>query len=120
MSDSGNHLVVEPVEQLGAAFRRIGPRAVGVRIVALPTDVVDVELVEQLHTDAIGDETAQDAFANSSVGDSPCGRSWRIRRCGARSARHRKYGIQPMSLGQRKPQLREAMPERGPQEVPSV
>src|SRR5206468_9154555 len=42
---------------------RGGPRAVGVRIVGLPADVVHVELVEQLHPDPIFDEAAQDALA---------------------------------------------------------
>src|SRR5207245_982139 len=63
MRDAGNHLFVETVEELGAALGRVGPGAVGVRVGTLPTDLVDVELVEQLHTDAIGDEAAQDPLA---------------------------------------------------------
>ena len=40
-------------------FGAMGPPAVGVRKVRLPTDIVDIELVEEAHSDWIVDEAAE-------------------------------------------------------------
>src|SRR5947199_2891397 len=48
---------------LGELLGRPGPGRVGVRVVHLPADVVDADLVAQLNADRIGDEASEDVAA---------------------------------------------------------
>src|SRR3954447_15025771 len=91
------------------------------RKVTLPAHVVDIELVEQLHAYAIGDETAKNSFAEK------LGRRQTLRRIVAHPSVvpvERVLGPpeevrdpSDIALGEREPQRREAMPEPRPEQV---
>ena len=53
----------DPRLSLADFSRRARPRRVGVRVVLLPADVVDTDVVAQLEPDRIGDEAREDVLA---------------------------------------------------------
>src|SRR5207344_778588 len=94
---------------------------VGVRKVALPADVVDVELVEQLDADAVTDEATEDSFPEE------LGRRQSLRPNVTHPAVVAVKGVlgtpeevwdpPDVTFRQRESQLGEPVPERRPQQI---
>src|SRR5215211_8174864 len=121
VSELGDDFGIEVREQHLQTLGGGGPRAVGVRVIRLPAHVVDVELVEQLHPDPVLDEAAQDAFPEQLA------RPESLRLLVAHPRVVAVEGVltplqevrdpPDVTFGQREAQLREAVPEVGPQQV---
>ena len=62
VGDPIDHVVVQSSELRLVDLGRVRPCAVGMGEVGLPTDVVEVEVVQQARTHRIVDEAAQDAL----------------------------------------------------------
>ena len=102
-------------------LRRIRPRAVGVRIVGLPADVVDVEVVDQADPDGIVDEAAEHPLAKDvgravALGKRVRGPA-RVTSLNVLGALQEVRDPADVALGEREAKFGKAPPEVGPHQV---